>query len=165
MKAWRVILAALVIFAAGVVTGGLTVRLKLSQAPPARSAAAEQPRQRGEMLDRMQRQLHLTPDQRRDIERILRESNARMKQLWETVAPQAREEHQRVSNLIRAELRPEQLEKFEAMLKSRSLLRSHDERRRLENRRDQSPSRKSGGWKGSSNNDESPASEKQPTAE
>jgi len=58
-----------------------------------------------------------------------------------------------------------QSEKFEAMLKSRSVLRSRDERRRFENRRDQSPSRKSREWKGSSKDDEPPAPEKQPTAE
>lgn len=83
----------------------------------------------------MQRRLYLTPDQRQKIEAILRDSNARMKQLWDSIAPQAREEQRRVNDLIRAELREDQRQKFEEMLKSRKGSRSLDDRRRHEERR------------------------------
>lgn len=148
MKEWKVILAALVIFAAGVVTGGLTVQLKLRNLPQTSAPANLGPlRPKGDLLDRMQRQLYLTPVQRQKIEVILRDSHERMKQLWESIAPQAQEEHRRVHELIRAQLTPEQQKKYEEMLKARTSSRSKDERRRRdesrEERRDPKASRKS----------------------
>ncbi|MHC1769841.1 MAG: hypothetical protein AB9869_37090 [Verrucomicrobiia bacterium] len=141
MKAWRVILAAVVIFAAGMVTGGLAVHLKQTKPAP-QNVSAGFSRQRGEVLDRMQRRLYLSPEQRQKIEGILRDSNARMNQLWDTVAPQAREEHNRVNDLIRAELREDQREKFEQMLKSHRGSRSVETKRRIDERRDPKPIRK-----------------------
>lgn len=134
MNVWKVIFAALVIFAAGVVTGGLTVRLKhASVSPPTAQPNLGPLRQRGELLDRMQRQLYLNPTQREHVEQILRESHDRMKQLWDSIAPQAQEEHRRVNEKIRAELDPEQQIKFEEMLK-RTSNRNLDERRKRESK-------------------------------
>src|SRR5437016_3188020 len=98
-------------------------------------------RQRGELLDRMQRQLYLTPIQREHIEKILRDSHDRMKQLWDSIAPQAQEEHRRVHELIRAELNPDQQKRFTEMVKTRGPIRSMDERHRREDWRDQHPYR------------------------
>jgi hypothetical protein len=147
VKVWKVILAALVIFAAGVVTGGLTVRLKVQEPAPAANAPGLGPlRQRGELLDRMQRQLYLSAAQREHIEKILRESHDRMKQIWDSIAPQAQEERRRVNDLIRAELQPEQKKRFEEMLKSRGPNRTMDERRRREEWREpRTPHRPEGG--------------------
>jgi hypothetical protein len=137
VNAWKVILAALVIFAAGVVTGGLTIRLKLKDNPQPPPPANFGPlRQRGDLLDRMQRQLYLSSVQREHIEKILRESHDRMRQLWDSIAPQAQQEHRRVQELIRSELGPEQQKKFEEMLKSRGPNRPLDERRWHEERRE-----------------------------
>ncbi len=143
MKAWRVILAAVVIFAAGVVTGGLAVHLKQAKRAP-QNVSAGFSRQRGEVLDRMQRRLYLTPEQRQRIEGILRDSNARMNGLWDTIAPRARDEQNRVNDLIRAELRDDQREKFEQMLKSHRGNRSADTKRRIDDRREPAPIRKPG---------------------
>jgi hypothetical protein len=144
VKVWKVILAALVIFAAGVVTGGLTVRLKVRDVPPPATGPGLGPlRQRGELLDRMQRQLYLSPVQREHIEKILRDSHERMKQLWDSIAPQAQEEHRRVDELIRAELQPEQQKRFEEMARTRSANRFSDDRRRREEWRDQRGPRRS----------------------
>ena len=146
MKVWRVILAALVIFAAGVVTGGLTVRLKVRDVPqPAASLGLGPLRQRGELLDRMQHQLYLTPVQREHIEKILRDSHDHMKQLWDSIAPQAQEEHRKVHELIRAELQPEQQKQFEEMLKTRGPNRPMDDRRRHEDWHDQKGPRRFNG--------------------
>jgi hypothetical protein len=143
VKVWKVILAALVIFAAGVVTGGLTMRLKVPQTPVAVPAMSVGPlRQRGDLLDRMQRQLYLTPVQREHIEKILRESHERMKLLWDSIAPQAQDEHRRVHELIRAELQPDQQKRWEQMVKSRGPNRPGDDRRRREEWRDQRGPRK-----------------------
>jgi hypothetical protein len=140
VKIWRVILAALVIFAAGVVTGGLTIRLKLQQpAPPATPTSFGPLRQRGELLDRMQRQLYLTADQREHIEKILRDSHEHMRQLWDSIAPQAQEERRRVHDQIRAELTPDQQKQFDAMPPmSRGSGRFTNDHRRSEDWRDRS---------------------------
>ncbi len=137
MKVWKVILAALVIFAAGVVTGGLTVRLKFQGVPaPATTVTLGPIRQRGDLLDRLQRQLYLSPPQRERIEVILRENHDRMKQLWDSIAPQAQEEHRRVHDRIRAELNPEQQKKYEEIFKARNSKAQNDDRRRKDERRD-----------------------------
>jgi Spy/CpxP family protein refolding chaperone len=131
VNAWRAICAALVIFAAGVVTGGLTVRLKLPDTPTRNAPGTFGTlRQRGELVDRLQRQLYLTPPQRTRIEQILHENHDRMKQLWDSIAPQAQEEHRRVQELIRAELTPEQQKAFEELMKRRPGNRSGEDWRR-----------------------------------
>jgi hypothetical protein len=148
VKAWRVILAALVIFAAGVVTGGLTVRLSQNNVParPTQGPVGLGPfRQRGDMelLDRMQRQLYLSGAQRTRIEQILHDNHERMKQLWESIAPQAQAERRHVNELIRGELNADQQKKFDEVFKSRGPNHLGDERRRRgEEWRDQKPSRK-----------------------
>jgi hypothetical protein len=137
VKVWKVILAALVIFAAGVGTGGLTARLKVHETPPPPPTLGMGPlRERGQLLDRMQRELYLSPMQREHIEKILRENHDRMKQLWDSIAPQAQEERRRVHDLILAELQPEQKQHFEEMLKSRGPGRFMEERRRREDWRE-----------------------------
>jgi Spy/CpxP family protein refolding chaperone len=144
VNAWKAILAALVIFAAGVVTGGLTVRLKIRDVPPrpANNPPGLMMRQRGDLLDRLQRQLYLTPPQRQRIEQILRENHERMKQLWDSIAPQAQEEHKRVHDLIRAELNPDQQKIFEDVMKWRGPSRFNGDRRRGADHTDQKSSRK-----------------------
>ena len=144
MKIWKVILAALVIFGAGVVTGGLTVRLRphagerLAQprvmVPPGPLSA----QRRGEYMARLQRELRLTPTQRANIEQALRESQERVGKLWEPLAPVAKQESHRIRDRIRAELTPAQIARFD-QLKGRAPLKPngpYDERRRREERLD-----------------------------
>lgn len=121
VKAWRVILAAVVIFAAGAVTGGLAVRF--ATGPEVRSTRNGHPswghRQRGDFLQKIDRELQLTPAQRENIEAILRDSQNQMKELWETIAPQVSEESRKTRQRIKAELTPEQAERFEKHFKHR----------------------------------------------
>lgn len=119
MKVWRVILAALVIFSAGVVTGGLAMRLKMSRTAAVRPLIPIWPQQGGEFLNRMQRRLDLSAEQHERIEKILKESQERMKILWEPVAPQAKEESRQARERILAELNPAQRKKFEEIFKPR----------------------------------------------
>jgi Spy/CpxP family protein refolding chaperone len=121
MNAWKAILAAMVIFIAGTVTGGLMVKLHENRSrlhPPAMVTAAG-PTMRLEFLKRIERQLNLTSAQRERIEAILRESQERMKALWEPIAPQANAEFQQVRERILAELSPEQKAQFEELSKMR----------------------------------------------
>jgi len=134
VKAWKPILAALVIFAAGVVTGGMTLDLKRSPwnllAGP-RSDSVHKPYasarwdiQLRDISKRMEEQLALTPEQRERVTTIVHETQGRMRTLWEDVAPRTREEMRQMREKIRAELTPEQRKKFEQIFKQRAE-RSH----------------------------------------
>jgi Spy/CpxP family protein refolding chaperone len=135
VTAWKPIVAALLIFAAGVVTGGLTVNLR--QPSPPRSSGvpvkkvAPLPReaQLRELSRRMQNELDLTPAQRDRVEAIIHGSQDRMKTVWDQVGPKIREEFREMRQKIRGELTPVQRKRFEEIMKQ------HDER----NRRDANP--------------------------
>ena len=125
MSAWKPILAALVIFAAGVVTGGLTVALRRPAAGPRWLGSTQGqlrpgPAQRlgvqqGELFRRMQRHLDLTATQCQRIEAVVKESQERIRTLAEDLAPQTRGELRRMRERIREELTPEQRRKFEKL--------------------------------------------------
>ena len=130
MNSWKVILATLVIFGAGVVTGGLLVNYAVhtNLAP-----APAQPESRGacsrtnpwlqrarELLRRMDRELNLTSEQHQRIEKLIAESAERTRKLWKPIAPQMGKEMQRLHRDIREELTPEQRRQFELISKPRA---------------------------------------------
>jgi Spy/CpxP family protein refolding chaperone len=126
VNSWKVILATMVIFGTGVVTGGLLVahaqhgRDRRPQRSANASRAAQPPSPGGtrlEFLRRMQRDLDLTPEQRDPIDKILKEGQERMKKLMETVEPRRREELRRTIDAFRAVLTPEQQKRFDDLLK------------------------------------------------
>lgn len=142
MRIWRVALATLVIFVAGIVTGALLV--SLASRPPARAArgAGERPPRpllplrevarpaphlpgqfgqtlRRDFIERLDRELRLTSAQRERIEKIMHEGQEQTRQLWERIAPQWREEIEQVNRKIRAELTSEQQRRFDELLKQR----------------------------------------------
>ena len=126
MNTWKVILATMVIFGTGVVTGGLLVRHVEHgrDRRPQRTGSAVRQAQppspgmlRFEFLRRMQRELDLTPEQREPIDRILKEGQDRMKKLMETVEPRRREELKKTIDEFRAVLTPEQQTRFDDLLK------------------------------------------------
>ena len=149
MNTWKVILATLVIFAAGVVTGGLLVNhVERQRAKPPRHAVhpgvprPPEPRPglpmrpeessrppgpagylprglRMDLLERLDREVHLTPEQRERIEKILAEGQERNRQLWERILPEIRREMQQTHERIRAVLNPEQQQRFEELMKQR----------------------------------------------
>ena len=133
MSTWKPILAALVIFAAGVVTGGLTVKLRQlpipPQAGPRLSDARPWPAQRweGQVRDlskRMEKHLDLTAAQRDRIEVIVRDTQKRMKSILDEVAPRTRDEFRQMRQRIREELNQDQRKKFEELFKERRLEKS-----------------------------------------
>lgn len=119
----------MVIFGAGVLTGGLLVHKTggARKARPVRppTAATNAPAvnvnpsqmQRMEFLVRANRELELTAEQRERIERILKEGQERTRQIWETVAPDMRKELQLVRERIKVELTPDQRHRFDELMK------------------------------------------------
>jgi Spy/CpxP family protein refolding chaperone len=126
VNTWKVILATMVIFGTGVVTGGLLVRYAehgRDRRPP-RAGDMVRPAQpvsagvmRIEFLRRMERELDLTPEQREPIDKVLKEGQERTKKLMETVEPRRREEFKRTVEEFRAVLTPEQQKRFDDLVK------------------------------------------------
>jgi uncharacterized membrane protein len=125
VTAWKPILAALVIFGAGAVTGGYYVK-QTAPAPAARSKPDDSPWGPRAPHQDFINKLALTAGQRAEIELILEDSQRRTHELWETIAPQAREEFRRTRDLIRQQLTPEQLEIFEQEFKPRHRQKKED---------------------------------------
>lgn len=116
MKIWKVILATIVIFAAGALAGGLLVKT-LTPAPPPPKPPISPIISQQRFQDKLKRELQLTADQTNRIDKIFHESNARIKILWDLVGPEMQKERQEVYENIRAILTAEQRERFEQLLK------------------------------------------------
>jgi len=133
VNAWKVILSTLVIFIAGVLTGGLVVSsaLRIAQIRPrpangpggggGPNAMAANPWQvrNVDLLRRMDRELELTPEQHANIEKIIAASQERTKVIWKPIAPVMNKEMQAVHAEIREELTPDQKKKFDGFAKPR----------------------------------------------
>ena len=140
MNAWKVILATLVIFGAGVITGGLLVRFVDRAAPHpslAQPSTPEKPRPgpsaanarqnklpaplpgplRKDFLDRLDRDLDLNPKQRDCIEKIICEGQEKTKAIWDEVEPEMHEVLTETRSRICGELTTDQRGKFEQSLK------------------------------------------------
>jgi hypothetical protein len=144
MNSWKIILAALVIFGAGVIAGGLLVHHVTNRPPgyvepppagpnahppadnhgPTRPPEVPLPRLAERLstnfVHQLDKSLHLTPEQRNAIAKIVADGQERNHELWTNVAPQMRKVMQDVNQQIRAELTPEQVKQFEVLMKQRS---------------------------------------------
>ena len=119
MKIWKVILATIVIFAAGAFVGGTMVKVRTARSAtvtPTKSAPPSALLQE-RFQARLKKELQLNADQTNRIDKIFAESNARIKILWELVGPEMQKERQEVRESIRGILTPEQRETFEKLLK------------------------------------------------
>ncbi|HEY2953217.1 MAG TPA: hypothetical protein VGK40_11565, partial [Verrucomicrobiae bacterium] len=122
MSPWKVILATLVIFTTGLITGGMMVKkfslrttsLPLQQMAP--MTPAEPWLMREALLFQMQRELNLSPEQHKRIRRVLEESRENWKVLWEIMGPEVQAELRHVREAINEELEPNQRERFEKLL-------------------------------------------------
>lgn len=125
MNSWKAILAALVIFTAGIFTGGALIR-KWAPAPaPALNESVNDapflPREVKEDYVRwLAKELHLSKEQTAKITEDIGESQQRIRILFEFVGPEMREEMQQVRDSIKAVLTPEQQTKYEELRKRRS---------------------------------------------
>ena len=120
MNRWRVILAAAVIFLAGVGTGAVVVRtyapkiVKRTHISPPLPIGEDR---RREYVDKLDRELHLTMDQRAQVEEILVQSQDRMKTIWDPIAGEVKDEYRRTRKEIWEILTPEQQAKMKTWRK------------------------------------------------
>ena len=131
MNAGKVIFATLVIFVAGIFTGGLLVSLAIrlngqhpfkpfSQGATNSAAQAVNPWQlrNRELVKRMERELNLTPEQLTVIGKLVAASQERTKTLWKPITPQMNKETFYLHNEIRDVLNPDQKKRFDGFMKS-----------------------------------------------
>jgi Spy/CpxP family protein refolding chaperone len=138
VNSWKVILATMVIFGTGVVTGGLLVQHAahirhghgLRPGYNFNSRQAQQPASPGglrlDFLRRMQSELNLTPDQKQRVDAIIRQGQERTRKIMEPVRPQLQEELHKTKAAFRDALTPEQQTRFDELLKQQH---PHDPRR------------------------------------
>jgi len=135
VNSWKVILATLVIFGTGVITGGLLVTysgsvLRDSRPEAPRRIATPVPRDnrppipqaffmRTNFIDSLDRELKLTAAQREQIEKIIRDGQDHIKELSQEIQPRVRTELVETRGKIRAELTPEQQVLYEQLLRRR----------------------------------------------
>lgn len=128
----------MLIFGTGVVIGALVARQTpvirgphQQRQPPA--AASRQPlpispsNLRLEFLRRAELELNLTPEQHEKVDRLIKDSQARMRKLMEPVAPQMNQAFEKTRDEFRSVLTPEQLAKFDQL--SRQPARPRDPHR------------------------------------
>lgn len=108
-KVIGVVLATVVIFAAGLVTGAVLVQQRVKPPLSARPVYFN----RFEAAQRAVNQLDLTPAQRARIERIIHDSQDRIADYFQILEPDIRDAFRRMRDNIRAELTPEQRRLFE----------------------------------------------------
>jgi len=153
VKIWKIILATLVIFGMGVITGGLLVGIadgvrerrqhlfaihnaRLQQATPNGPATSNTPHERDprltlplglsprrqfpkDFLERLDRELKLTPEQHKQIDQVLDEGQKRTKEIWDRIAPEVRQEMKNSREQILNLLTSEQKTRFEELMKPR----------------------------------------------
>lgn len=115
------IAAAVVIFGAGAVTGSLIpgwIDSAMTPPPEARPVPGDTfSRSRNGLLDRMERELYLSAEQRRQVGEILHASQERTGRIWETISPQVMAEQQLAREQIRQTLTEDQRRSFDESFK------------------------------------------------
>ena len=144
MNSWKVILATIVIFGAGVFTGGFLVNQvqhpkRPRSIPPIAAntntnvtdnAFADMPIPlRAEILNKqfvgqLSNRLDLTPEQSQKIQKIVADGQQNSRDLWKLVAPQFQVLWHDPRQQIRDALTPEQRKQFEQLMKQHSQRRS-----------------------------------------
>lgn len=136
MKSWSVIFATIVIFGAGVITGGLLVNYVNHPVamhhpngpgtkPPTSSTnelAELPPQMRAQILNKqfvgqLSEELDLSKDQREQIQKIITQGQQNTRDLWKLVAPQFQVIWRDTRVQIRGVLTPDQRKQFEALMR------------------------------------------------
>lgn len=121
MSPWKVILATMVIFVCGVVTGALVIKTQGNASPRASQfgdpgIGPPGPAQVREII-RWLNLLNLTTNQTVKIVKIMQDSQTTNRAIRETIAPQLRKEVDRAHQAINQLLTPEQQVKYAELLK------------------------------------------------
>ena len=123
MSPWKVILATLVIFIAGLVTGAVGVKGILKPTGPGnRGYEPMQPWMlRENFRAELDRRLNLSPEQNERIESAMHEGQERVKEIWSLVGPEMQAELRAVREEIRRELTPDQKRRFDELMRDRKM--------------------------------------------
>jgi Spy/CpxP family protein refolding chaperone len=119
VKPWKAIAAALALFVAGVLCGVMTEQLVAhhnNRRKPITPDLVGPLGQRVAMMRRLENRLDLTPEQRTRIEVLIRESQQRLRDMWDPIAPRAEEELRHLHHGIELELTPPQRAQFKTLL-------------------------------------------------
>lgn len=135
MNSWKVILATLVIFGAGVITGGLLVTYsdvirhshheaprKVATTPPPRDnrpLISQTFLMRTNFIEKLSHELKLNPEQRQHIEKIIHEGQQRIRELSQEIQPRVHATLVETRERISDELTPEQKVLYEELLRHR----------------------------------------------
>jgi hypothetical protein len=135
VNSWKVILATIVIFGAGVITGGLLVdhvthpwsfHRPFTPRPPEQPAMPPQLRPdflNKQFVQQLNDQLHLTKEQREKIQKIIGEGQQSTHDLWKLVGPQFQLVWRDTRLQIREVLTPEQRKEFEMLMRQQHPMR------------------------------------------
>ncbi|MDB4745664.1 hypothetical protein OAG52_00595 [Verrucomicrobia bacterium] len=115
MNAWKVILAALVIYVAGIVTGNFASGLAKGTPEDSQGQQSARPRppRMHDLVRRMESRLHLESEQTEKVRKIVEASQERMRTLNDELRPKFETESQSMRLEIEALLSEEQLAKFD----------------------------------------------------
>ena len=112
-----VVLATVVIFAAGVVTGSLIV--KKTSRPQITQPFWGRFEMTRRAIDELDRQGDLTPKQHARIDHIIQDSQELIADYWSILEPDVQEVFRKMRESIREELTPDQRQRFEEMARKR----------------------------------------------
>ena len=114
MNLSKVISAAVVIFLAGATTGALVSHHWTGRPPPAKEPSIT------ELMDRLDRELTLSMEQRAAIQKWIQGGQENMKRLWEGIEPEATAVKAKLFEHILGELDQKQCDKFDQVFKINS---------------------------------------------
>lgn len=117
MKRVTALAAVFSLFAVGVLVGGFAVHLYYAKDQPGRGDRVDRvDRFRAErFIERLERDLALTAEQRARIDEILQQARVESDELHRELVPRVRDQMQQTRVRIRDVLTPEQQEKFDAL--------------------------------------------------
>jgi hypothetical protein len=133
VKSWSIIFATIVIFGAGVITGGLLVNHieplqpvhhsnNNNPTPQATNGTMPMPQRaivlNEQLVQQLNEKLDLTPAQSQQIKKIIETGQQRNRDLWKLVAPQMQLVLRDTRQQIRQVLTPDQRKQFEALMKA-----------------------------------------------
>jgi hypothetical protein len=117
VSSWKIILATLVIFGAGVVTGVFVEKANRARNGGEVTLNIGPSLVQERFLERMRKELALTDDQFNCLEVVFRESRERMAVWWLWIEPELEREMAHVREEIRGQLNSEQRDKFAKLLR------------------------------------------------
>ncbi len=122
MNLWKVILAAFVLYLAGIVTGFFAAD---SQTKKSHDVHEKQRPPMRDIMRRMESRLKLSAEQREKVSAILKARQERMRSLMDKVRPQIEAEGKAMREQIQALLSEEQMAQFNEVFRRRGMRSGH----------------------------------------